>query len=100
MSGGWGWRLSLALAMVPAAIITVGSLFLPDTPNSLLERGKLDDARWMLRRVCGTDDVDTEYHDQAAASEVSSAVKRPWRDILQRKYIPQLVMAVAIPVLQ
>jgi hypothetical protein len=50
--------------------------------------------------VRGTDDVDTEYHDQAAASEVSSAVKRPWCDILQRKYILQLVMAVAIPVLQ
>ncbi|KAM0923882.1 hypothetical protein ACQ4PT_005286 [Festuca glaucescens] len=100
ISGGWGWRLSLALAAVPAAIITVGSLFLPDTPNSLLERGKPDDARRMLRRVRGTDDVDAEYRDLAAASEASSAVERPWRDILRRRYRPQLVMAVAIPLLQ
>ncbi|XP_047051311.1 sugar transport protein MST6-like [Lolium rigidum] len=100
ISGGWGWRVSLALAAVPAAIITIGSLFLPDTPNSLLERGKPDEARRMLQRVRGTDDVDTEYHDLAAASEASSAVERPWRDILRRKYRPQLVMAVAIPLLQ
>ncbi|XP_047051318.1 sugar transport protein MST6-like [Lolium rigidum] len=100
ISGGWGWRVSLALAAVPAAIITVGSLFLPDTPNSLLERGKPDEARRMLRRVRGTDDVDAEYHDLAAASEASSTVERPWRDILRRKYRPQLVMAVAIPLLQ
>ncbi|KAM0896455.1 hypothetical protein ACQ4PT_023165 [Festuca glaucescens] len=100
ISGGWGWRLSLALAAVPAAIITVGSLFLPDTPNSLLERGKADDARRMLLRVRGTDDIDAEYRDLAVASEASRAVERPWRDILRRRYRPQLVMAVAIPLLQ
>jgi hypothetical protein len=69
-------------------------------PNSLLGRGKPDDARRVLRRVRDADDVDAEYHDLAAASEASSAVERPWRDILRRKYRLQLVMAVAIPVLQ
>jgi MFS family permease len=70
--GSWGWRLSLALATVPVAIITAGSLFLLDTPNSLLERGKPDDARRMLQRVYNTDDVDAEYHDPTAASEASN----------------------------
>ncbi|KQK04292.1 hypothetical protein BRADI_2g12840v3, partial [Brachypodium distachyon] len=100
IAGGWGWRLSLALAAVPAGIITVGSFFLPDTPNSLLERGKADDAREMLRRVRGTDDVEEEYGDLSAASEASRAVKSPWRDILRRQYRPQLAMAVFIPLLQ
>jgi hypothetical protein len=54
----------------------------------------------MLRRVPGTDDVDAEYHDLAAASEASSTVERPWRDILQQKYKSQLVMVVAISVQQ
>ncbi|KAL6643346.1 hypothetical protein ACP70R_019011 [Stipagrostis hirtigluma subsp. patula] len=100
IAGGWGWRLSLALAAVPAAIITVGSLFLPDTPNSLLERGRPEEAKRMLRRVRGTDDVGAEYDDLVAAGEVSRAVTHPWRDILQRRHRPQLVMAVAIPLLQ
>ena len=33
-----GWRISLALAGLPACLLTVGSLFLPDTPNSLVHR--------------------------------------------------------------
>lgn len=34
-----GWRLSLGLASVPALVFFVGSLLLPDTPNSLVQRG-------------------------------------------------------------
>ncbi|CAD6241862.1 unnamed protein product [Miscanthus lutarioriparius] len=100
IAGGWGWRLSLGLAAVPAAIITVGSLFLPDTPNSLLERGRPEEAKRMLQRVRGTDDVADEYDDLVAAGEASRAVTHPWRDIRQRRYRPQLVMAVAIPLFQ
>lgn len=37
----WGWRLSLALAGLPAIVLTIGGLALPDTPNSLVERGKV-----------------------------------------------------------
>ena len=37
----WGWRLSLALAGIPAIVLTIGGLTLPETPNSLIERGKV-----------------------------------------------------------
>ncbi|GJM99133.1 hypothetical protein PR202_ga16206 [Eleusine coracana subsp. coracana] len=98
--GGWGWRLSLGLAAVPALVMTAGSLFLPDTPNSLLERGHPVEAKRMLRRVRGVDDVTHEYDDLVSAGDVSRAVAHPWRDILKRKYRPQLVMSIAIPLLQ
>lgn len=35
----WGWRLSVGLAAVPAIVLLIGSLLLPETPNSLIERG-------------------------------------------------------------
>ena len=35
----WGWRVSLGLAGVPALVLTLGGVLLPDTPNSLVERG-------------------------------------------------------------
>ena len=35
----FGWCLSLGLAAVPAILITVGGFFLPETPNSVIERG-------------------------------------------------------------
>ncbi|KAH7661538.1 Sugar/inositol transporter protein [Dioscorea alata] len=100
ISGGWGWRISLALAAVPAAIITIGSLFLPDTPNSLIERGHDEKAMNMLRRIRGTDDVAIEYNDLVVASEESKAVKHPWKNIIQRKYRAQLTMVILIPFFQ
>ncbi|KAH8511976.1 hypothetical protein H0E87_009244 [Populus deltoides] len=98
--GGWGWRLSLGGAMVPALIITVGSLVLPDTPNSMIERGQHDEAREKLRKVRGVDDVDEEFNDLVAASEASMKVEQPWRNLLQRKYRPHITMAVMIPFFQ
>ncbi|WOL04882.1 sugar carrier protein C-like [Canna indica] len=100
IKGGWGWRVSLALAAVPAAIIAVGALFLPDTPNSLIERGHPEDAKQMLRRIRGTDDVHEEYNDLIAASEESKKVKHPWANIVKRKYRPQLTMTILIPFFQ
>lgn len=100
IKGGWGWRLSLGGAVVPALIITIGSLVLPDTPNSLIERGLHDEARKKLKRVRGVDDIDEEFNDLVAASEASKLVEHPWRNLLQRKYRPHLTMAILIPFFQ
>ncbi|KAJ1294770.1 hypothetical protein BS78_01G172100 [Paspalum vaginatum] len=100
--GGWGWRLSLGLAAVPAGIITVGSLFLPDTPNSLITRGYHEQARQVLARIRGTDDVAEEYGDLvlAASEAAASGRPRPWLHILRRRHRPQLTMAVLVPFFQ
>lgn len=41
----WGWRVSLGLAGLPAIILTIGGIVLPDTPNSLVERGFEEEGR-------------------------------------------------------
>lgn len=100
ITGGWGWRLSLGGATIPALIITVGSLILPETPNSMIERGNHEKAREKLKKIRGLTNVDEEFDDLVAASQVSRKVEHPWRNLLQRKYRPQLVMAIAIPFFQ
>lgn len=100
IKGGWGWRVGLGLAAVPAAIITLGALILPDTPNSLIERGYQDKAKAMLRRVRGTDNIEAEYEDLVAASEEAKTVQHPWKNILDRKYRPQLTVAILVPFFQ
>ncbi|KAJ3681071.1 hypothetical protein LUZ60_015560 [Juncus effusus] len=98
---GWGWRLSLALAAVPASIITVGSFFLPDTPNSLIERGHDQKAKIILQKIrdCRSD-ISKEYADMVAAGEESKQVNHPWTTILKQKYRPHLTMAILIPFFQ
>lgn len=97
----WGWRLSLGLATVPAAIMFVGGLFLPETPNSLVEQGRLDEARTILEKVRGTRKIDAEFADLIEASDAAKAIKHPFRNLLQRKNRPQLVIgALGIPAFQ
>ncbi|KAK6122477.1 hypothetical protein DH2020_043763 [Rehmannia glutinosa] len=95
-----GWRISLALAAVPALIMTIGVVFLPDTPNSLIERGQKENARAMLEKIRGTSEVDEEFADLVEASEVSRQVEQPLKTILERKYRPQLVITSLIPFFQ
>ncbi|KAI5017116.1 hypothetical protein ZWY2020_037494 [Hordeum vulgare] len=96
---GWGWRLSLGVGIIPAVVILVGAVFIPDSPNSLVLRGKVEEARHSLRRIRGpTADVDMELKDIMRAAEEGGRHKSgAFRRIMLREYRPHLVMAIAIP---
>ncbi|XP_042510593.1 sugar carrier protein A [Macadamia integrifolia] len=96
----WGWRLSLGLAALPALLMTVGGILLPETPNSLIEQGFRDKGRKVLEEIRGTHNVDAEFEDMVEASELANSIKHPFRNILERKNRPQLVMAVLMPTFQ
>jgi hypothetical protein len=98
----WGWRLSLGLAVVPAIVMTIGSVLITDTPNSLVERGKIEQARKALHKIRGsTMDIEPELEELIKWTEVAKSVKQePFKTILKRKYRPHLVMAFAIPFFQ
>ncbi|KAK2984645.1 hypothetical protein RJ640_006628 [Escallonia rubra] len=98
----WGWRLSLGLAIVPAAIMTLGALSITDTPSSLVERGKLSLAKKSLTKVRGIDtDVEPELADLVKSSEIAKAInKEAFVTIFERQYRPHLVMSIAIPFFQ
>ncbi|XVF67007.1 hypothetical protein PTKIN_Ptkin10aG0085800 [Pterospermum kingtungense] len=100
IEGGWGWRLSLALAAIPAIMMTIGFLFLPDTPNSILERGHTERAKEMLQKIRGTENIDNEFQDLFDACEAAKKVQHPWRNIIQPRYRPQLVVCILILLFQ
>ncbi|CAI0395109.1 unnamed protein product [Linum tenue] len=96
----WGWRLSLGLAAVPAFLMAVGGMLLPETPNSLIERGQEAKGRKVLEKIRGTSNVDAEFEDMVDASEMANSIKHPFRNILERRNRPQLVMAICMPASQ
>ncbi|XP_043697370.1 sugar transport protein 5-like [Telopea speciosissima] len=98
----WNWRLSLAIAGVPAIIMTFGALFIPDTALSLVERGKMGEARLALSQIRGVDsDVDTELMEIINYSQaVKSKSRDQYKKIFQREYRPHLVLSVAVMVFQ
>ncbi|ESR34836.1 hypothetical protein CICLE_v10006610mg [Citrus x clementina] len=101
IKGGWGWRISLAMAAAPASILTIGALFLPETPNSVIQRSNdHQKAERTLQRVRGTADVQAELDDLIRAGSISKTINHPFKKIIERKYRSQLVMAILIPFFQ
>lgn len=95
----WGWRLNLALAAVPALLLMCGAALVPETPNSLVERGYEEKGKAMLRKVRGVEEVDIEFEDIVDAARAARRVRvNPWRAMFSRRFTPQLVVLIALQV--
>jgi len=97
-----GWRLSLGLAAVPALLLFFGGIMLPESPNSLVERGFEDKGRAVLEKLRGTDEIEAEFLDIKDATDVaqSISVKDSWRKMFTRAYSPMLITTVLIAIFQ
>ncbi|XP_049406006.1 sugar transport protein 13-like [Solanum stenotomum] len=100
ISGGRGWRLTLGLAGFPAVLLTLGALFVVETPNSLIERGYLEEGKEVLRKIRGSDNIEPEFLKLVEASRVAKEVTHPFRKLFQRKNRPPLIISVALQIFQ
>ncbi|XP_027366901.1 sugar transport protein 13-like [Abrus precatorius] len=100
IKAGYGWRISLAVAGVPAIMLTLGALIVDDTPNSLIARGYEEEGKAVLKKIRGVEDVEPEFQEILKASKVAKEVKSPFKDILKRHNRPPLVIAICMQVFQ
>ncbi|KAK1307025.1 Sugar transport protein 13 [Acorus calamus] len=84
----------------PSGTADTGALIVKDTPNSLIERGKLDEGKKVLKMIRGTENVEPEYNEIVEASRIAKEVKHPFRNLLKRRNRPQLVIAVLLQIFQ
>lgn len=55
-----GWRMMFLSETIPAAMLLLLVLFIPESPRWLMMRGKEDKARSIIQRVTGLEDVSAE----------------------------------------
>lgn len=53
----------LGLAAIPSVLQFVGFLFMPETPRFLMKKGRRDEARRILIRMRGQEDVEQEVEE-------------------------------------
>lgn len=97
-----GWRITPGIAIAPPLLMILGSLVIPDSPNSLLERGHAEEARRVLEAYRGTSDVDEEFSDIAdSVNEASKyTLRQSFHAMFTPRYIPALIIGVSTQLFQ
>jgi sugar porter (SP) family MFS transporter len=94
VAGNWRWMVGLAV--VPGLALAIGMMFVPASPRWLVERGRDEDARRVLQRLHGRDDVSVELGEieQAATGHGRH------RALLSPAVRPMLVIGIALAAFQ
>ena len=95
LAGPGGWRWMFALAAVPAAVLFLGMLPMPESPRWLTGRDRTHEAAAVLRRLRAPgSDIDGELAEIAAVRSREHGAG--WRALRARWVRPALLVAVGI----
>ncbi|WP_408960392.1 sugar porter family MFS transporter [Natrinema sp. 74] len=97
IDAGLSWRVMLGLGMVPAMILFVGIIFMPESPRWLVEQDREQQARSVLSRIRNGANIDAEMDD---IMQMSNREEGSFRDLLQPWLRPVLIVGLGLAVLQ
>lgn len=88
------WRWMLGLGAVPALILLLGMLPLPESPRWLVEKDRLDQARPVLRNVRNDRaDIEGEIRSMVEAREQEEG---GWREVIEPWVRPMLIVGIGL----
>ncbi|MFA6349714.1 MAG: sugar porter family MFS transporter [Candidatus Omnitrophota bacterium] len=91
------WRWMFGFGAIPAMILLIGMIYLPETPRWLVKQGLIDKARKVLGRIGNGRNADQEI------SEISKTLtdkKCSWKEVLQPWIRPALFVGIALAFFQ
>lgn len=89
------WRYMLTIAAVPAIVLFIGMLRLPESPRWLLLKGRSDEALAVLRSVRSPERAEAEHAEVAALIEEErelTAGYSAWAEIRSQPWIRRLIL--------
>jgi len=97
LAGNHDWRLMLGLAAVPAVLVGLLLLKMPDTARWYLLKGREDDARRALRQVDpGASDIDIETELREIRAALTAESGGSFRDMIRPPYLRATIFVVAL----
>lgn len=99
----WGWRVMLGCAAIPAVILFVGVMKLPESPRFLINHGKPDEARKVLSYIRkDKNEIESEMQSikDASKKESSAAKKTSWGTLFTGKYRYLVIAGVGVATFQ
>jgi sugar porter (SP) family MFS transporter len=96
-AGSHAWRWMFAMAAIPAAAFGIGLMFIPDSPRWLAGRGRLDQAKAVLKRIRSPEKVDTELND---IQHSVAQQKGDWSELLSPLLRSAMIVGVGLAIAQ
>jgi SP family galactose:H+ symporter-like MFS transporter len=97
LAGSGAWRWMFAMAGIPAAAFAIGLIFIPDSPRWLAARGKLDQARGVLKQIRSPQEVEGEL---SVIQQSISQQEGHWSELLNPTLRPAMIVGVGLAVAQ
>jgi MFS transporter, SP family, galactose:H+ symporter len=91
------WRWMFGLAGIPAAILLIGLLFVPESPRWFMRQHSRDLARAVLARIRKSSEIDEELAEIEASLNQQ---QRGWRELWSPTLRPALLIGVGLAVFQ
>lgn len=99
LSDSANWRAMIAAAIIPAVILLVGMLRMPETPRWLLKNGREEEARGVLASTLQGDGVQAEFDEIKEVIRLDGQQARgTLRDLTAKWARPALVVALILAV--
>lgn len=98
----WAWRSMLAMAAVPAIILFLGVMRLPESPRFLVRTGHPERARDVLALIRPADTVEAELAEigKTVALEEAAAARTSWATLLEGRYRYLVIAGVGVAAFQ
>lgn len=104
LSPTWSWRLMLGAAILPAIILFLGTVRLPESPRFLVSHGLIDTARQVLTTVrpeqWGIEDELQEIQRTVREEGEQHLEQGHYQAFLQKHYRPLVIAGLGVAALQ
>jgi sugar porter (SP) family MFS transporter len=97
LADGEHWRWMLGLAAIPAVVLGLGMLWLPESPRWLVKSGRTQSAMAVLRRIRRPEEVEHEFSLILAQPHEREG---SWTEALAREFHPALIIGIGLAIFQ
>jgi sugar porter (SP) family MFS transporter len=97
LAEGEHWRWMFALAAIPAVVLGIGMVFLPESPRWLVSVGKRELARQVLGKVRSSEEADEELELIESHNEGQEV---RWTELFRLEYRPALIVGIGLAIFQ